>query len=137
VYQTLAFQIATSRTRLAGLERERREMLVVRGLGASRFRELSDLHQRELELTRLQAEYDLATRVHADLALRYEQSRTDYFETMVQLQVVDEAIRPEYPLPRQRARSTAMGLMAGLALASALALALGSGAKTPDVARGV
>ncbi len=132
VYQTLAFQIATSRTRLAGLERARREMVVVRKLGEDSFRQLSELHRRELELVELQARYELAAGVYSSLALRYEQSRSESVDRMVQLQVVDEAIPADQPLPKKHVQSTGMGLMAGLALAAIVALAWGSGAKTSD-----
>ncbi len=130
VYQTLAFQIATSRTRLAALERERREMVVVRKLGESRFKKLSDLYSREIELGRLETSYDLAKRVYGDLGLKYELSRTESIGNRVQLQIVDEAFSPERPLSRRRIQWTALGLTAGLLFAGLAALALGNAGKT-------
>jgi len=124
VHQTLSFQIATSRTRLAGLERQRRELVVVRKLGDGQLDRLSELYQRELALARLEAQHDLAKRVHAELALLYEKSRTDSLIRMALLQVIDVALPPDRPLARKRVQSTALGLVIGLVLAILCALAL-------------
>lgn len=126
VYQTLAFQIATSRTRLAALERQRQELIVVRKLSAGRLREFSDLYRKQTEVSRLKDAYDLARRAYADVALRYEQSRAQSIGDTVQLQIVDPAIPPDRPLPRKRAQSAGLGFAAGLLLAALAALALGT-----------
>ena len=126
VYQTLAFQIATSRTRLAALERQHREMTVVRKLGGNRFGELSDLYRRTGELAKLENNLDLARRVYGDLTVKYEQSRSESVDSMVQLQIVDEAMPPERSLPRKRAQATALGMTVGFVAAGLAALAWGS-----------
>lgn len=135
IHQTLALQIATSRTRLAALERERREKLVVHKLGENGFSKLAQLHQRELELARLEADYELAKRVHAELALRHEQSRTESVNRMVQLQVVDEAIPPDRPLPKKPLESMALGSAVGLLLAVLATFIQTSGVRASDSAR--
>jgi uncharacterized protein involved in exopolysaccharide biosynthesis len=124
-YQSLAFQISTARTRLAGLERQRRE-LAARRIGDEQFGELSELYRRELHLARLQGSYNLAKRVHDDLSLRVEQSRAPSLANMVQLQLVDEAVPPDGPLSRKRAQSAALGLLAGLLAGLTIALAWGT-----------
>jgi hypothetical protein len=125
VYQTLSFQIASSRTRLAALERQQREMLVVDKLGKERFGELSELYRRTIELARLQTSVDLARRVYTDLATRYEQSRAEAVGSMVQLQIVDPATPPDRPLSRKRAQAGVLGLTVGLVVAGIAALARG------------
>jgi capsular polysaccharide biosynthesis protein len=125
VYQTLAFQIATSRTRLAALERQEREMAVVRKLGNTRFGELSDLYRRTAELSRLETNLDLAKQVYQTLTVRYEQSRAESVDSMVQLQIVDAAVTPERPLSRKRAQAGVLGLTVGLMVAAIAALARG------------
>lgn len=122
VYQTLALQISTSRARLAGLERQRGEMSA-RKIADKQFAELSELYRRELEMGRLEGTYELAKTVHADLSLRYEQSRTEPVINMVQLQIVDEAVPPDRPLSKKRAQSALLGLVAGLLVGTTLALA--------------
>jgi uncharacterized protein involved in exopolysaccharide biosynthesis len=131
-YQTLAAEIATSQTRLAGLERQRREALQVRKLGAGRFEELNELYRREMAVARLQTDYDVAKRIYSDLALRYEQSRMVTAGGIVQ--VVDAAIPPADPLPRRRLESTALGLTAGLLLALLSTLVSASGVRTSQAA---
>jgi uncharacterized protein involved in exopolysaccharide biosynthesis len=126
VYQTLAFQIATSRTKLAALERQEREMVVVRKLGAARFDELSDLYRRTAELARLQTNLDLARQVYQVVTVRYEQSRAESVDTNTQLQIVDAAVTPDRPLSRKRAQSAALGGTLGLALAGLAALSWGT-----------
>jgi uncharacterized protein involved in exopolysaccharide biosynthesis len=115
VYQTLDFQIATTRTRIAALERERDELLNVRKIGGRELSQLSELYRRQIEQERLQANFDLATRVYDDLALRYEQSRTQPFGSTAQLQVIDEALPPDRPVARRRLQSAAFGGALGLA----------------------
>ncbi len=126
VYQTLAFQIAMSRTRLAALERQQREMVVVGKLGNSRFDKLSDLYRRTGELSRLETNLNLARAIYGDLTVRYEQSRAESVDTMVQLQIVDEALTPERPLPRKRRAAAALGATAGFVVAAFVALAFGA-----------
>ena len=135
VYQVLAFQIATSRTRLAGFERQRREMVEVRKVGAHRFTELTDLYRRRIDIARLQQDHDIAQRVYDELALRYEQSRAQALGTMVQLQIVDEAIPPERPLARRRAASAALGGLAGLLVAGLGALVRDRDPRSNEVPR--
>jgi hypothetical protein len=126
VYQTLAFQIATSRTRLAALERQEREMVVVRKLGNTRFDELSDLYRRTAELARLKTNLDLAKQVYQTLTVRYEQSRAESVDSMVQLQIVDPAVTPILPLSRKRAQAAVLGATVGALIAALAAFAWGA-----------
>lgn len=130
VYQTLSFQIATSRTRLAALERQQKEMTGARKLGDNRFRELSDLYRRTSELDRLEANLDLARKIYSDLTMKYEQSRAESVDSMVQLQIVDNAVTPERPLSRKRAQSAGLGLGVGTVLSCLAALAWGTRRET-------
>jgi uncharacterized protein involved in exopolysaccharide biosynthesis len=113
VYQTLEFQIATSRTRIATLERQRNELLNVKKIGGQQLSQLSELYRREIEQERLQADLDLARRVYGDLALRYEQSRTLNSGAAAQLQIVDRGQPAERPLSRRRLQKAAFGSGAG------------------------
>jgi uncharacterized protein involved in exopolysaccharide biosynthesis len=122
VYQTLSFQIATSRTRLAALERQERELTVVRKLGGTRFEELTDLYRRTAELARLETNLDLAKQVYQTLTVRYEQSRAESVDSMVQLQVVDAAVAPESPLSRKRGQAALLGATVGFTIAALIAL---------------
>jgi hypothetical protein len=122
VYQTLDFQIATSRARIAALERERDEVINVKKLGGQELAQLSELYRREIDQARLQASYDLSMKVHEDLALRYEQSRTQPVGNTSQLQIVDPALPPDSPVARKRLQNGMLG--AGLGFIGAALIAL-------------
>jgi len=132
VYQTLEFQIASSRGRLAALEQQRRELVEVRKLGGRELKALTDLYGLEIELARLQTNYDLTKRVYSDVRVRYEQTRSDGVASSAVLQVVDDAIPPDRPLSRQGAKSAALGFAAGFLVAAAAALALDSRQRRED-----
>jgi polysaccharide biosynthesis transport protein len=125
VFQTLAFQIATSRILLANMERRRRELAGLHGAGASPVKPFTDLYRAEIEIARLEDRYEQARRTYRELAARYEQSRTDAIGRTALLQIVDPAVPPERPVSRRRAASMIAGALGGLLLATTLALALG------------
>ena len=114
VYQTLDFQIAMSRTRIAALEKQRDEIMHVKKLGGAELTQLSELYRREIELARLQETFDLALKVHGDLAIRYEQSRTQPLGNTAQLQIVDNALPPEHPVARKRLQYSVFGAGVGV-----------------------
>jgi uncharacterized protein involved in exopolysaccharide biosynthesis len=122
VYQTLDFQIAMSRTRIASLEKERDELINVKKVGGAELGQLSELYRRQIEQARLQANLELARKVHGDLALRYAQSRTTALGNVAQLQIVDLAQPPERPVSRKRLQNMAFGSAAGFVFAVVLIL---------------
>lgn len=122
VYQTLDFQIATTRTRIAALEKERDEVINVKKLGGNQLAQLSELYRRQIHQARLQAHYDLAMKVHGDLALRYEQSRTGPVGNTSQLQVVDRALPSDRPVARKRVQSGILGAGMGFVGSALIAL---------------
>jgi polysaccharide biosynthesis transport protein len=124
VYQTLDFQIATSRTRLAALDQQRRQIVDVSKIGGKELAQLSELYRRRIELARLEMDFESAKQIHGDLRVRYEESRTQALGFSPQLQLVAEAIVPDRPLPRQRVRYSALGFVIGLLGAGAVALIL-------------
>ncbi len=124
VYQTLDFQIASSRTRLAALEQERRQLVDVRKLGGDAFSRLSELYRRQIDLARLQTNFDLAKKVHSDLSVRFEESRTAVLGSSPQLQLVDPAITPDRPVSRRRGLLTVVGLLTGFLAMSLIVLTL-------------
>ena len=126
VYQTLQFQIASSRARLAGLQQQQRELVDVKKLGGRELKELSDLYSGEIELARLETNYDLAKKVYSDVRVRYEETRSEGVGSSAVVQIVDDAIPPDRPLSRQTAKLTALGLVAGFIAAALVALGLDS-----------
>ena len=122
VYQTLDFQISTSRTRIAALEKQRDELISVKKLGGKDLAQLNELYRRQIEQGRLQANFDLATRVYTDLAVKYEQSRTQALGNVAQLQVVDAALAPDHPVARKRLQYGMFGAGIGLVCSALLAV---------------
>jgi len=126
VYQSLDYQIAISRTRLAALEQQRRQLIEVKGIAGAELTKLSELYRRQIDLARLQTGFDLAKRVHSDLAVRFEESRTQAFGNSAQLQLVSDAILPDRPVSRRRAQWSALGFVVGLLAVGLVALVLES-----------
>jgi uncharacterized protein involved in exopolysaccharide biosynthesis len=123
VYQVLEYQIALSRTKLAGLEQRRRELVGVQRLGGKELQSLSSLYPTEIKLKRLEGEHDLAKTLYSEVALQYERTRLQIASTSARLQVVDRAVEPDAPLPRHRALYGLLGLLAG-SIAATLIVAL-------------
>jgi uncharacterized protein involved in exopolysaccharide biosynthesis len=121
-YQTLATLIATSRTRIAALEKERDELTNGSKVGGRNLAQLSELYRRQSEQARLQTRFDLAKRVHDDVALRYEQSRTEPVTDVTPLQILDDALPPDAPVSRKRLQYTAFGATAGFVGAAVVAI---------------
>jgi uncharacterized protein involved in exopolysaccharide biosynthesis len=126
VYQTLEFQIASSRGRLAALLQQRRQLVEVKKLGGGQLKELGELYSRQIELARLETNYDLAKKVYGDLRVRYEETGSEGVGSSAVLQVVDDAIPPDRPLSRQTTKLTALGVVAGFMAAALAALVLDS-----------
>lgn len=124
VYQTLDFQIATSRTGLAALEQQRRQLVDVRKIGGQELSRLSELYRGRIELARRETNLELANKVYSDLLVRYEESRTEALGFSPQLQLVDDAIVPDRPMPRKRLQSAALGFLTGLLGGGLIALML-------------
>jgi uncharacterized protein involved in exopolysaccharide biosynthesis len=118
VYQVLDYQIALSRTRLAGLEQRRRELVGVQRLGGKDLQALSALYPQEIKLRRLEGEHELAKTLYSEVALQYERTRLQIASTSARLQVVDRAIEPDAPLPRHRGLYGVLGLLGGIVAAT-------------------
>jgi uncharacterized protein involved in exopolysaccharide biosynthesis len=75
-----------------------------------------------MDMARLQSVYDLAKRIHTDLSVRYEESRTTSLGNSPLLQLVDSAVPPDRPVSRRRGFLTGVGLITGLLAASLFVL---------------
>jgi succinoglycan biosynthesis transport protein ExoP len=116
VYENLDQVIAASRTRLAGLEKQKTELIDVRRIDADKQAKLSLLYQRETELARLQTEYEVSRTLYLDVCNRYEQTRIQVVGRSSQLQVMDSALPPDRPVSPRVLRNTAIALVLGFVL---------------------
>jgi uncharacterized protein involved in exopolysaccharide biosynthesis len=117
VYQVLDYQIALSRTRLASLEKRRTELVNVQHLGGPQLQSLSAMYPNEMHLHRLEAEHDLAKTLYGEVAQQYERARLQIARSSAHLQVVDNAVEPDEPLPRHRVLYSMLGMMLGFVVA--------------------
>lgn len=123
LYGMFHYDVAASRAKVASLEKEHKESLGATG-GAGAAKELSELYRRKMELSRLQADYDVSKRVYSDLATRYEEARGRVVGIMPQLQIVDPPVQPDRPLPRRLPQFAILGGLIGLVCAAVAALLL-------------
>jgi len=121
VYEALQYQVALSRSRLAGLESERRA-LEAKGLGGDALAQFKGVYSQELELGELESSHKLLTKIYEDIALRYEQARSRVTSKSAQLQVIDDAVPADRPLSRGRTRWGAVALLLGGAFGSLVVL---------------
>jgi uncharacterized protein involved in exopolysaccharide biosynthesis len=124
VYEILQQQVTTSRTRLAGLERQRAEMVGDLKLGGAQLAKLSELYSRQSELARLETEHDLAKAVYIDVATRFEQARLQVAGRSAQLQVMDSALPSDRQVGPRVLRNTAAAIVMGFLFSSLAALFL-------------
>ena len=125
VHEGLQRELAQSRTRLAELEHRRSELVDRQRIAGTELKRLVELYGRESMLSRLQSDYDLARRVHADTAVRFEQVRTEMASSSAQLVILDEALPPDRPLSRGRVKWAVFGAIAALLTAVTIAVIIG------------
>lgn len=127
VYQTLEYQIATTRLRLAALERQQREIADIQKLGGDAPPKLNLYYQRRLELARHESDYQVAARIRSDLLLKHEQAAASATTVSPQLHLVNEAVAADTPLSRRGIESSALGLAIGLLAAGFLVVVRANG----------
>lgn len=125
VYEALDYQVATSRTRLASLQEQERRLRSVIHSGSARHPMLSNLYSRQVELVRLEVEYELAKQNYSDLSRKYEQARIQVASRTSQLKIIDPAMRPERPIAPRPLRTIAIAATIGLFIAVVVALLAG------------
>jgi uncharacterized protein involved in exopolysaccharide biosynthesis len=116
-YADLDKDVAISRTKLAGLERQRKEM-DARKLSSPRLAMLDDMYTKDSEIVRLEMERDLAKSVYTNVATSYETARVQVAGRSSGLQVISAAIPPDAPESRKLLRNLVMGAISGLLLAA-------------------
>jgi uncharacterized protein involved in exopolysaccharide biosynthesis len=119
----LQYEMAASRARVASLEKEYKETVGATG-GAGAVKELSELYRRKMELSRLEADYDVSKRVYSDLGTKYEEARGRVAGNSAQLRILDAPVLPDRPLPRRRPQFAILGGLVGMMFGAAAALVI-------------
>ena len=128
VYQELDKQVATTRTQLAALERQKAQM-TARKLDEPQLSRLSAMYAKESQIDRLEMERDLAKKVYEQVANSYESARLLVAGRSSGLQILTRAIPPDKPESRKIPRNVLIGLLSGFLLSSLLVLVRGNAAE--------
>ena len=122
VYEVLARDVADSRSRLAGLERQRKELVDRLKLDAPSAEKLNRLYEAEAELARLTREHDLARASYLSAATKHEEARLQITMRSPRLQVLDRALAPDRPVAPRSLRNTLAATLLALTLGVAAVL---------------
>jgi len=124
--EAFARAAAESRTRIAELEQARRQLA---GSVKEEISPLQDLYRRELQLKRLEQEYELARRAYETEAVRARQGDAPTPVSVPMFKVVEDSAPEALLVPRERLRLVALAMLLsfliGLALVILLELAEG------------
>jgi uncharacterized protein involved in exopolysaccharide biosynthesis len=90
---------------------------------AARQKSLSELYHSESELSRLQVEADLTSRIYEQVATAYQTASLQAGVHTPDLQLIELAVTPDLPVPRYALRNTLLALALGLLLSAAAAMA--------------
>lgn len=112
VYTMLQYDIAQSRATISQLERKQRETLAMTS-GAAIANRRSELYDAELQLARLQAEYDARFRIYNAVLSQYEEAGRPA-ASAAQLQMVTAPVQADLPMPRNRRHYALLGGVLGL-----------------------
>src|SRR5207249_1677406 len=122
VFQKIDEGIVESRTKLAGLEQRKKQLVDVRRLDSNQLAELNRLYGVEARLSRLEMERELARKVYTEVATSYETARLQVLTRTADLQVIAPPVRPDRPISRNTLRNVVLGAIVGLLLASVAVL---------------
>lgn len=124
VFELLDSNVATTRANLAGLEKEKAQLVDLRHLDGASLPQLSKLYARTVQLAHLLAERDLAQKIYAEVASRYEVARLQVGARSAQLEIIDPAVQPDLPEPRNLLRNVLFAGLAGLTASALFAMLL-------------
>jgi uncharacterized protein involved in exopolysaccharide biosynthesis len=106
VYEALSRDVADARSRVAGLERQRKELVDRLKLDAPSAEKLNRLYEAEAELARLTRERDLTRTSYLSAATKHEEARLQITMRSPRLQVLDGALAPDRPVAPRSLRNT-------------------------------
>ncbi|MEP6592242.1 MAG: Wzz/FepE/Etk N-terminal domain-containing protein [Acidobacteriota bacterium] len=130
VFESLDQEVATARSNVAALERQRAQLAGGNRLDSKKQDPLSALYQQENALDRLKLDYELARSAYGEAAEKFENATLQVASRSAELQVVDPAVPSDRPVSPRPIRDTLMWLVAGLVISSAAFLAVA--AISPD-----
>lgn len=122
VFESLDQEVATARSNVAALERQRAQLAGGSRPDSRKPDRLTALYQQENELDRLKLDYELARNAYGEAAAKFENATLQVASRSAELQVVDSAVPPDRPFSPRPISDTLMWLVAGLVISSAIFL---------------
>ncbi len=123
VFESLDQEVATARSNVAALERQRAQLADVNRLGAARQERLAALYQQENALDRLKLDFELARSAYGEASAQSQSATLQVASRSAELQVVDPAVPPDRPFAPRPVRDTLIWLVASLGITAAAFLA--------------
>ncbi len=123
VFMRLDGEVATGRANLAGLEKQRAQMIAVAKVDGEQLVKLNRLYVTETVLERLKDDVEIARKAYQSVAERYQGAKLAATALTPRVQVVVPATPPERPVSRMLARNVVLGAALGLVVGAFVALA--------------
>lgn len=124
LYEVLQRDVADSRSRLAGLEQQRKELVGRLKLDAPAAETLNRLYEAESGLTALTRDYEVARAAYLNAATRHEDARLQIAVRSARIQVLDQALPPDHAVAPRTLRNTAAASLIALTIAIIAVLVL-------------
>jgi uncharacterized protein involved in exopolysaccharide biosynthesis len=131
VYDALARDVSQYRAELAGLDRERKELVDRLQLDAPTADKLARLYRTEAELETLTRDRDIARQAYLNAAHKYEDARLQSTIRSPRLQILDRPLPPEAPVAPRALRNTIAATLIALTLAVIAVLAFDASRRRP------
>jgi uncharacterized protein involved in exopolysaccharide biosynthesis len=122
VYSKLEDLIATWRTNLAAIERERDELRERGGVDAASTSRIANLHEKQNQLERLDLQRRMARKSYEDTAAKYQATRLTILDRTPQFVIVDPGRSSSLPVSRYMTRNVLLGLVSGALFGIMIAL---------------
>jgi uncharacterized protein involved in exopolysaccharide biosynthesis len=117
LYEVLQRDVADARSRLAGLEQQRKELVGRLKLDAPAVETLNRLYEAESGLTALTRNYEVARAAYLNAATRHEDARLQIAVRSARLQILDQALPPDRAVAPHTLRNTAAASLIALTIA--------------------
>ena len=117
LYEVLQRDVADARSRLAGLEQQRKELVGRLKLDAPAADTLNRLYEAESGLTMLTRDYEVARAAYLNAATRHEDARLQIAVRSARLQILDQALPPDHAVAPRTLRNTAAASLIALTIA--------------------
>lgn len=129
VYEGLQRDLSRSRTQLAYLEQQRRELVDRIELDASARKKLNRLYQVQAGLAALTRDEEVARTAYLNAANKYQDARLQTTLRTPRLHILDAALPPDAPVAPRALRNTLAAVLIALTLAAIVVITIDASAR--------